>query len=166
MSENKRPPRDWEDAVNKQIREAMDRGEFENLPGRGKPLDLDENPFTPRDWRLAYKILKDAGMSPEWIEQDKDIRAELLSLSKLLADRARWIRERAAREKTLPPDKMIVEHQRLAQAREETCVKFRERAAELNRQIDTFNLKVPSSRLHHARIRVEYEVEKFLKECD
>lgn len=162
MTEKKRSPRDWERAVEKQIREAIERGDFENLPGQGKPLDLGENPFTPREWQLAYKILKDAGMSPEWIEQDKEIRTERKALASLLVERARRIRERAAREKTLSPDRMIVEHEKLAMVREQICARFRERAADLNRQIDTFNLKVPSSRLHHPRIRIEEELKVFL----
>lgn len=162
MTEKKRSPRDWERAVEKQIREAIERGDFENLPGQGKALDLGEDPFTPRDWQLAYKILKDAGMAPDWIEQDKEIRAERRALASLLEERAKWIRERTAKIKTLPPDRMIVEHERLTQAREQTSMHFRARAADLNRQIDTFNLKVPSSRLHHPRIRIEEEIEKFV----
>ncbi|HEX9075275.1 MAG TPA: DUF1992 domain-containing protein [Anaerolineae bacterium] len=162
MTEKKRSPRDWERAVEKQIREAIERGDFENLPGQGKALDLGEDPFTPRDWQLAYKILKDAGMAPDWIEQDKEIRSERRALASLLEERAKWIRERTAKLKTLPPDRMIVEHERLTQAREQTSMHFRARAADLNRQIDTFNLKVPSSRLHHPRIRIEEEIEKFV----
>jgi DnaJ family protein C protein 28 len=162
VTEKKRSPRDWEHAVEKQIREAIERGDFENLPGQGKALDLGDDPFTPRDWQLAYKILKDAGMAPDWIEQDKEIRAERQALASLLEERARWIRERVVRKKTLPPDRMIVEHERVALVREQTCIHFRERAADLNRQIDTFNLKVPSSRLHHPRIQIEEEIDKFL----
>ena len=165
MTEQKRPPHDWEGAVDKAIREAFERGEFENLAGSGKPLDLGDNPFTPRDWRLAYKILKDAGVSPDWIEQDKEIRAESRVLSAILDRNARWIRERSARAGTLTPEKMIAEYEHVAQVREQTCTQFRERATALNRQIDTFNLQVPSSRLHHARIRIDDEIAKFLDAC-
>jgi hypothetical protein len=33
----------WESAVDKQIREAQERGDFDNLPGAGKPLDLSDS---------------------------------------------------------------------------------------------------------------------------
>lgn len=74
MSDEKRPPRDWEGVVDKQIRDAIEQGHFDHLSGQGKPIDLQENLFAPRDWRLAYKVMKDAGVSPEWIERDKEIR--------------------------------------------------------------------------------------------
>ncbi len=165
MTEKKRPPRSWEGVADKAIREAIERGDFENLPGQGKPLDLSENPFTPREWRLAYKILKDAGAAPEWIEQDKEIRGELQALAAMLEREARYQRERAARLATLSPDRMIEQHNRLLEERDKACLLFREKAMALNKQIDTLNLKMPVSRLHHARIRIEEEIEKFLDAC-
>jgi DnaJ family protein C protein 28 len=122
----KRSLSDWESAVEKQIREAMERGEFENLPGAGKPLDLDENPFAPEDWRLAFKILKDHNVAPEWIEQGKVIRQELADLATLLEQQARWQRERLAKAKSLAPDQMIAEREHLANAREQTCRVYRQ----------------------------------------
>lgn len=48
------------------IREAQERGEFDNLPGKGKPIDLSEYFETPEDIRMAQSVLKNAGMtSPE-----------------------------------------------------------------------------------------------------
>ena len=69
-------PRDWEKWIDQQIREAQERGEFDNLPGKGKPLDLTPNPYA-REQELAFKILKDAGYAPDWIELDKAIRGRL-----------------------------------------------------------------------------------------
>ena len=39
------------------IREAIEQGEFDNLEGRGKPLDLRDESWVPEDLRMAYKIL-------------------------------------------------------------------------------------------------------------
>ena len=47
------------------IQEAMDRGEFDNLPGRGKPIDLTPYFNTPEEVRLVYSILKNANTLPE-----------------------------------------------------------------------------------------------------
>ena len=57
------------------IREAQSRGEFENLPGKGKPIDLTEYFNTPEDVRVAQTMLKNAGMVPVEIELLQEIAA-------------------------------------------------------------------------------------------
>jgi hypothetical protein len=58
------------------IKEAMERGEFDNLPGKGKPIDLTEYFETPEDVRLANSVLKNAGMTSREVDLLKEI-AEL-----------------------------------------------------------------------------------------
>jgi hypothetical protein len=55
------------------IREAMEQGVFENLPGAGKPLDLEEYFNTPEEWRLAFSILKNARCAPVEVELLKEV---------------------------------------------------------------------------------------------
>ncbi len=57
----------------RKIREAMERGEFDDLPNRGQKLDLSLDPFVPSELQLGYKLLKNAGMVPEEINLNKDI---------------------------------------------------------------------------------------------
>jgi hypothetical protein len=66
------------------IRDAIQRGEFDNLPGRGKPLNLEDDRHIPDDLRLAYKVLKNADCLPPELELKKEIRKaeELLSSMK------------------------------------------------------------------------------------
>ena len=52
----------------RRIKEAMSRGEFENLPGAGKPLDLEDYFNTPEDLRMAFSILKNANCAPAEVE--------------------------------------------------------------------------------------------------
>ena len=61
------------DYIDEQIREAQGRGDFDNLPGAGKPLNLDENPFSG-DKAMAYSLLKQNGYAPPEIELAKEIR--------------------------------------------------------------------------------------------
>ena len=63
------------------IRDAIQRGEFDNLPGRGKPLNLEDDRHIPDDLRLAYKVLKNADCLPPELELKKEISKaeELLS---------------------------------------------------------------------------------------
>jgi hypothetical protein len=58
------------------IKEAMERGEFDNLPGRGKPIDLTEYFEAPEEIRIANSVLKNAGMTSREVDLLKEI-AEL-----------------------------------------------------------------------------------------
>ena len=53
--------------------EAIERGEFDNLPGAGKPLSLDEYFSAPEAMRAAFSILKNAHCVPAEVELLKDI---------------------------------------------------------------------------------------------
>ncbi|MCU0578237.1 MAG: DUF1992 domain-containing protein [Desulfobacterota bacterium] len=57
----------------RKIREAQEKGEFDNLPGKGKPLQLEDDSQIPEELRLAYKILKNADCLPPELELKKDI---------------------------------------------------------------------------------------------
>jgi hypothetical protein len=50
------------------IREAMEQGEFDNLPGAGEPLSLEEYFSVPEDLRMAYSVLKNANCRPLEVE--------------------------------------------------------------------------------------------------
>jgi hypothetical protein len=56
------------------IREAIERGDFDDLPGKGQPLDLEDDSHLPADLRMAYKILKNADCLPPELELRKEIR--------------------------------------------------------------------------------------------
>jgi len=71
-----------EKIIERKIKEAQEKGEFDNLPGKGEPLKLDDDSHVPEDLRLAYKILKNADCLPPEIELQKEIR----QMEDLLAD--------------------------------------------------------------------------------
>ena len=58
------------------LKDVMERGEFDNLPGRGKPIDLTEYFETPEEVRLANSVLKNAGMTSREVDLLREI-AEL-----------------------------------------------------------------------------------------
>lgn len=62
-----------EKIIDEKIAEAMANGEFDNLPGKGKPLDLDGYFATPEHLRMGYSILKGAEIIPEEMELLKQI---------------------------------------------------------------------------------------------
>ena len=54
----------FDETIEALIKEAQARGEFDNLPGKGKPIDLTEYFNTPEDVRMSQAMLKNAGMVP------------------------------------------------------------------------------------------------------
>ena len=66
--------------VEERIQEAQKEGQFDNLPGKGKPLKLDDDSGIPEDLRLAFKILKNSNCLP--IEME--LRKEIFNLRQLL----------------------------------------------------------------------------------
>lgn len=65
---------DYLKIVERKILEAFEKGEFDNLPGQGKPLHLEDDRNVPEDLRLAYKILKNADCLPPELQERKEIR--------------------------------------------------------------------------------------------
>ena len=59
---------------------AARRGEFEDLPGAGKPLQLDDDSAVPEELRVAYRILKNAGCLPP----EQQLRNEIRQIENLL----------------------------------------------------------------------------------
>ena len=60
----------FEDPVEVKIKAAMAEGDFDNLPGKGKPLDLKAYIETPEHLRTAYHILKNSGYLPEEVRRE------------------------------------------------------------------------------------------------
>ena len=55
------------------IRTAMSRGEFDDLPGRGRPLAPDGLARVPADLRMGYRLLRNAGCLPPELEARKEV---------------------------------------------------------------------------------------------
>lgn len=57
----------------RRIEEAQARGEFDDLPGRGRPLELEDMSHVPEELRMAYKILRNAGCLPPELAERKEL---------------------------------------------------------------------------------------------
>lgn len=62
--------------VEQRIWHSMEEGQFENLPGKGKPLNLHANPHADPAEDTLYRILNKNGFAPEWVELNKEIRSK------------------------------------------------------------------------------------------
>lgn len=64
------------------ISESIKRGEFNNLPGHGEPLRLDDDTMIPEELRAVYRLLKNAGYLPADLQLRKDIKSIEVLLAK------------------------------------------------------------------------------------
>jgi hypothetical protein len=83
------------------IREAMEKGEFDDLPGKGKPLNLDAYFATPEDVRLGYSVLKSAACLPIEVELQKEIESLKARLGACEDERERQSLRKEIEAKTL-----------------------------------------------------------------
>ena len=74
--------------IEQRIQEAQAKGEFDNLPGKGAPVEIEDDRHIPEDLRLAYKILKNANCVPPEIALKKEIRKMEDMLGTLLDEKA------------------------------------------------------------------------------
>ncbi|MBS4220249.1 DUF1992 domain-containing protein [Bacillus sp. FJAT-49711] len=62
------------------IRKAYEDGEFDNLPGMGKPLPKDTMEGIPNELKMAYRVMKNAGFSPD----EMDVKKEIMTIEDLI----------------------------------------------------------------------------------
>lgn len=127
--------------VEQKIQQAMAAGAFDNLPGKGKPLNLKKNPYSDSANELAFDLLQNNQLAPEWIERDKEIRREL--------EAARATLQAAWQSHQLEPARW-----------ESALADFTQRLEKLNRKIDDFNLIAPVLSVQRARLRLENELRR------
>ncbi len=144
----------WESLVDQKIREAMEQGEFDDLAGKGAPIDLSENPFEDPDWRTAHRMLRNAGFAPAWIEERKYIDEELAAAQSTLA-RAWLILTNALGTEQQPGAEIRWERQ---------FSSFRLQIGALNRRILAWNLKTPNVNFHRALIDIEKQLKEIQKQ--
>lgn len=80
----------FEMLAEERIREAQRKGEFDDLEGAGKPLQLEDDSMIPPELRMAYKILKNAGCLPPEAQIRKDITTALDLLEAMDDERERY----------------------------------------------------------------------------
>ncbi len=134
------------------LRKAMAEGKFDDLPGKGKPIHLDEiNPHAGPGWELAYKMLKDAGYTLPWIETRQEIEMELAAARSAL--RQAWEVNNPGYAQENPDSRTSAEWVRAQQT-------FRVRLEEINQRIRSYNLQVPTVRFQRSVLNFKDELHK------
>ena len=135
--------------IEEQLRRAIEEGKFDDLPGKGKPLRLEENTHEDPAWSLAFKMLKDSGHSLPWIETRREIEAEI-EKGRGALQRA-WGWRCGALAEGQPAGQVQAEW-------EHSLDVFRDQVAALNKRIRDYNLEVPHVRFQRPLLNLEREV--------
>lgn len=135
----------WETLIDRQIREAVEEGKFDDLPHQGEPLPNDDNPYAG-DWGLAFHVLKIAGVAPPWIEADKAVR-ELLGRRDAILARA-----------AAGPAPSVF-------ARIHTRAALEELVARINASIARVNAEAPTDRQHRRPVVLADEIARYDEAC-
>jgi hypothetical protein len=106
----------FERIAESKIREAIARGEFDNLEGKGKPIDQDAYFAAPDDVRLAYSMLRSNGFVPEEVELRREAAALREQLGACEDPEARRRLTRALNDVLLKVD-VLREHTRRSRRR-------------------------------------------------
>lgn len=72
----------FDELIERRIQQAAARGEFDHLPGAGRPLRFDDDPLVPPEMRMANRILKNAGCIPPELEHLKEVDQLLARLTR------------------------------------------------------------------------------------
>lgn len=127
--------------VDSSLETAVAEGKLDNLPGKGKRLVLDTNPFT-RDSAISTEILKQNGFSLPFVEERRDIETAVAQQEKKLLRVWEYY------------DGSEASKQKWTQAKQTFIAEI----ATLNKKILTYNLKAPSVQLHLRHIKAEERI--------
>ena len=146
-----------EELVEEQIRKARERGEFDNLEGAGKPLDLSENPYEPAELRMINRILKNNDFTPYWIQLGKDIDAETARVWKEVDDFKKYTRIFISEKRAGLAIKHYEKKKALFYAEK------RRQLEKIKKKVIDYNLHCPTFRLGRANIEVDDEMFKVIE---
>ncbi len=140
-------------SIEEQIRQAMEEGKFDDLPGKGRPLRLEDNPFEDPEWRMAYQVLHNSGYTLPWMESRREILKDLEAGRAALGRTHAWYR--AYLPGVEPP---------YARAEWERAVKvFQEKVAAFNQRILSYNLSVPNDRFQLPLLQIDQELDRITR---
>lgn len=93
--------------VEEMIKKAQERGEFDDLPGKGKPIDLTEYFEMPEEVRVAQAMLKNAGMAPREVDLLKEIAGLRQILTKVVDEKKKAELQKQIQEKQIEFNLML-----------------------------------------------------------
>ena len=144
---------EWEGLIEDLIQDGQERGLFDNLKGKGKPLALSKNIYEG-DQSLANTFLKDNNLRPTWISSRDTILSQIEALRSNIAQT--WQRHERAFDVTQDETRRGA----LMISWDDACQRWEHQILKLNKQIGDFNLRRPSDNLEIFKLRFEEELKR------
>lgn len=145
---------EWSNLVSRRIEEAMRRGEFDNLPGQGKPQRIQREPFVPEEQQMAFRLLQNNDLTPDWISE----RKEVLRLKERFQERVQAIAQEALTHWHAAAD--AKRQQEVLAIWQHWLSRWETEVQEINRRIQNLNLKQPISHLEVIKLRLDDELRR------
>lgn len=143
----------WHDLMEDLIEDGRRRGLFDDLPGAGRPLDLDQNIYEGSN-ALANRLMKHNDIRPAWLTHRLDVTDKIDSFR---ADLARtWDRYRVAFEQA--PDGS--HRPALSIGWDDACKGWQASIDRLNNEIGSYNLKRPPGQPELIKLRLPDELKR------
>jgi DnaJ family protein C protein 28 len=156
--QRRRPGQSWADVVEERIRAAQEQGEFENLPGSGRPLKLEENPYAG-DRALAFHLLQNNTVLPRELDLGREIDGDLARAEKLLAELRRE-REWMSRQPSFSRPRLLRAYR---MKRAQIAEQYEQALREIRSKTLTLNIIAPTL-LHRQVVDVEERMCAFQQE--
>lgn len=144
---------EWQDLMDDLIEDGRRRGLFDDLPGRGRPLNLNKHVYEGGN-SLANQLMKDNDVRPAWLSHRLDVVAKVDGLREEIGrtwDRYREAFERAHAGSHRPA---------LRLGWEDNCRRWQEAMDGLNREIERYNLKRPAGQPEVYKLRLDDELKR------
>ncbi len=137
------------------IKRAMSEGKFDDLPGKGQPLHLDDNPHADPDWQLAYHMLKENGFTLPWLELRQELENDLAAARQALQQA--WEYRQSPHQGPASPDAggIHADYQRAVRT-------FTEQIGRLNQRIFDYNLQTPLDRFQMRKLDPQAEIKRII----
>ena len=159
-------PINREGMVERLIQEGIESGKFSNLVNEGRPIKLEEdNPYVEEDMRLAYKIMANAGVTPPWVDQEKEVEAEIARLRQEREQHRLWLIRRLDDIKQGPYHYFMRDVRQLGQSHQRWLADYTVRLHGLNEKIHSFNHICPVDGILKTPIHVENLLRDYERSC-
>lgn len=145
----------FENHIDRMVREARDAGHFNNLAGHGKPLNLEDNPFAG-EWGAAYRMVANSGATLPWIDLNNDILQ--------LDEQRRQLLQKAAQYAKKMQEAVFLRPEQVPwykRERERQRKQFQQHVERYNAEIYRFNIMCPVHALAKATLPVKAELQLF-----
>jgi hypothetical protein len=149
-----RAPEQWRDLISQRIEDAMREGHFDNLRGKGKPLDPAPEPHVPPEMQMANSLLRNNQLTPAWIA---DRSAMLAEIERLRAKLRQVVADFQAAQEAAASE---MARAALEQRWQRQLTAWEEEIRTLNRRIELQNFKQPVTFLEIVKLRLADEIKR------